>query len=603
VETIRRIASGGLAACLALVALGGCVSIRRVDPDPVTPGEEVSLELAYIVGPNLLEPGAEVELDGTEMTLTHDSSSEIRFVIPLLTPLGVHTIEVTDRIGVLEILSIVLLFRDRTDTYDIEVRDWRVEIEVNRTATDGDDYVTWAPTFCRARLTGSNLADTTVVLTNDAAGAGGEVLFAQHQSPWPAKTTATQPTLTLDLPATGAWVDFVIAGKFGSPSSADKDTVIEAHENDAAGTIIGRRDLMVRVRKNGESLTPAERDRFLNAFKGLRNRTTDSYLVFQELHRLASTAGDEGHGQPAFLPWHRAMLLHVERELQEIDPSVALHYWDWDAAAPKIFSSTFMGAGSGVDPDRAVDLPVLSTTNPLHGWDTDLDFGGRELRRATFDQTGLPNDSGGGFKPLDDPDPMAPDLLDPTDFGPRTNSGSFSRQQEVQSHNPGHSWNCRGGHLLSPNRSSSDPLFYMLHSQVDRQWAYWQWHRDRLGTESGGALTFPAPAHYDNNGNWNDPGVTDWQEGSFLEDTMWPWDGDTGGAGRSQRPAFQAPAPGNEVPVSMPMVPSTGFPASPIANLWPPATTPVRPRDVIDYLGRFDPSLGLGFAYDDVPYQ
>ena len=48
--------------------------------------------------------------------------------------------------------------------------------------------------------------------------------------------------------------------------------------------------------------------------------------------------------QPAFLPWHRTMLLHVERELQKLEPRVALHYWDWDAAAPNIFHEDFMGA-------------------------------------------------------------------------------------------------------------------------------------------------------------------------------------------------------------------------------------------------------------------
>jgi hypothetical protein len=47
----------------------------------------------------------------------------------------------------------------------------------------------------------------------------------------------------------------------------------------------------------------------------------------------------------------------------------------------------------------------------------------------------------------------------------------------------------------------------------------------------------------------------------------------------------------------------TPFPASQVKNLWPVSTVIPRPRDVIDYLGRFHPQDGLGFAYDDVPYQ
>jgi hypothetical protein len=45
------------------------------------------------------------------------------------------------------------------------------------------------------------------------------------------------------------------------------------------------------------------------------------------------------------------------------------------------------------------------------------------------------------------------------------------------------------------------------------------------------------------------------------------------------------------------------FPAASIKNLWPAAPAVPRPRDVIDYLGRFRPQDGLGFGYDDVPYQ
>jgi len=71
-----------------------------------------------------------------------------------------------------------------------------------------------------------------------------------------------------------------------------------------------------------------------------------------------------------------------------------------------------------------------------------------------------------------------------------------------------HTLACGGGHLATPNRSAAEPLFYLLHSNIERQWAYWQQKKNRLGAIAGGNLTFPAPAHYDNNGNWNDPGVT-----------------------------------------------------------------------------------------------
>jgi hypothetical protein len=59
----------------------------------------------------------------------------------------------------------------------------------------------------------------------------------------------------------------------------------------------------------------------------------------------------EAHGAPGFLPWHRAYLLDLERELQNIDPSVALPYWRFDQAAPNLFVKEFIGTS---DPNGTV---------------------------------------------------------------------------------------------------------------------------------------------------------------------------------------------------------------------------------------------------------
>ena len=484
----------------------------------------------------------------------------------------------------------------------------QVEIRINELSTDSasmrddptDDYITWAPAFCRARLATPG-APVTVVLTNDPPGQfpdGGDVQFADFVDPWPANTTATNNTVTLNLPGDGSYVSFVIAGKYLKPSTNDKDTIIEAHLNTAAGALVGTKALMVRVRKNANTLSTSERARFLFALRKFRNQLGTNYVLLQEMHRLAqSIANDQGHRQPAFFPWHRAMLLQVERELQKIDPSVALHYWNWDAAAPNVFSPDFIGGTDGSDSFSTAE-PIFSMTNPLNGWNTDLPFAGGEIRRNQDDQTVAP--APGTFKPLDHP--PDPSLVGDTDFGPRANSGTFSYEGERLAHDPAHGWPCGGGHLAFPVRSAADPLFYLLHSQVEREWAYWQQKNNRFGVIVGPSLTFPAPVHYDNNGNWNDPGVVTWYHGAVLEDGQWPWDGTTGGSGRAQRPPNQASGPGTNVPLSTPLIPMTPFPASVHRNLWPAAPAIPRPRDLIDYEGRFNPTLGLGFSYDDVPY-
>jgi len=491
----------------------------------------------------------------------------------------------------------------------------QVEIRINELPTDvsprdnpTDDYLTWAPTFARARLATPMMSDVNVVLTNDppfAIAGGGDVNFAAYVDPWPVNTTATASSLALTLPADGSWVPFVVAGKFGAPSHNDKDTIIEAHHNTAAGPIIGTKAMMVRVRKNANTLWPEERARFLFAWQKFRNKLGDNYIQFQEMHRLATMAGDEAHMQPAFLSWHRAMLLHVERELQKLEPSVALHYWNWDAAAPNVFTADFMGA-PGVG--GFLEEPIFSASNPLNGWNTDLPFNSGELRRNTDDHT---VDPAGAMKPLADM------IAAWTDYGPTTPGffavNSFSDDVEKFSHNTAHGWPCGGGQLTNPNRSAADPLFYLLHSQIDREWAAWQQARNRHGVGAGGVLTFPAPAHYDNNNNWNSPGnVADpdfRQKGSFLNDGLWPWDGTSDGAASTPetRPPNQAggpldTSPAVNIPASTPLIPSTAFPASVRRNLWPAVPTIPTNAHMIDYLGKFRPADGLGMCYDDVPY-
>ena len=338
-----------------------------------------------------------------------------------------------------------------------------VEIEINRTATPDDDYVTWAPTFCRVRLTESPGLDQTVVLTNDSAGAAGELQFRAMSTPWPRNTTADQDTLTLILPDDQSWVEFVVAGKFGSPSERDKDAVILARADTASGRVLGTHELMVRVRKDANKLTTDERDRFLTALDSLN--TAGGFSTFNDIHSVASTAQDEAHSadlaQPAFAPWHRALILQFERELQKIDPSVTLPYWNWDAAADRVFDDEFMGEG---DLSGAwVAEPVFALTNPINGFPTGLLSAGGRISRRTFNQKAAPT----GF--------LAHSvLLAEADYGPAghwptATTNSFSLRLERDTHNPAHNLELRwrtthrdpdGGRpaILSSARAGRSPV-------------------------------------------------------------------------------------------------------------------------------------------------
>src|SRR3712207_7149215 len=70
-----------------------------------------------------------------------------------------------------------------------------------------------------------------------------------------------------------------------------------------------------------------------------------------------------------------------------------------------------------------------------------------------------------------------------------------------------------GGSISSIDTAARDPLFFLLHANVDRLWARWQWIRRRFDVRDTNAFSRP--------GNATGPG--DRTIGHNLNDTMWPW--------------------------------------------------------------------------------
>ncbi len=430
---------------------------------------------------------------------------------------------------------------------------WRVEIEIGNSAETIDDYVTWRPIPARIRFAAApgGGSDVPVIVRNmsPTPATAGRLVFA-------APPAAPAPTLRLTLPRNGAWVDFFVAGEFGRPSTNDKDAVLEVARV-AGNRILGREGLMVRVRRNANLLTTNERDRFLNAIAQI-NVSLGSYLVHQQIHAVTSS---QGHGGPAFLAWHRPYILRYERELQAIDPSTALHYWRFDEAAPAVFTTGFMGG------PPSGGQATFAATNPLANWSIEA-------------FTGIPRNP--AFTPAQSP----------TAFGIRTETATFAlggagslyaafRNMEGNPHGNIHGLTGGGGWIGSVPTAARDPLFFMLHSNVDRLWAKWQWlygRDDETVTSS-----------YDPLGAYAAPCSFPRRLGQNASDNMWPWDGTTGfvtpGDPCTQRPSV---APGGALP--------------PAVGGWGPPPIP-KPHDVVDYdRWRLAGAGGLGYAYDDVPF-
>jgi tyrosinase len=419
-----------------------------------------------------------------------------------------------------------------------------VELSINGKTDQSGRYVTWAPAPCRLRVLDPDGATGQISanLSNRQTGSGGKLVFRAKLADAPADQ------LDLSLAANGAPALFFVAGRFRSPSLADGDASIEIRLG-AGAPILTTFPMMVRIRKNAEKLTTAERNRFLHALARLNNQGQGVFRSFRATHM--DDTSREAHGRDGFMPWHRAFLLDLERELQRLDPGVTLPYWRFDQPAPKLFSASFLGAA-----DPASGSVRFLPSNPLRLWSTDGQLGFR--RRPLFD----PRTSAAR-------NPTGPVTAEGVTVNSSAHYGSLRPIFEQQPHGRAHV--SFQGLIQEIDTAAGDPLFYLLHCNVDRLWAKWQWFQKRFDMTSVKTYQF--------RGNASSPGAT--RIGHNLLDTMWPWNNVKGGL----RPST---------------APRTPFSDSPVTSA--PGQKP-DVRAMIDFQGHGDPGKQLGFDYDDVPYE
>ena len=121
------------------------------------------------------------------------------------------------------------------------------------------------------------------------------------------------------------------------------------------------------VRKSVNVLTAEEKKKLIDAFLQLKKKGKyDEYVHWHHAVMKPTILPHEprdpvyrngAHRGPSFLPWHREFLLQVEADLQAIDSSITIPYWDWtaDAGLPDpgkapVWSEDLMG-GNGVASD------------------------------------------------------------------------------------------------------------------------------------------------------------------------------------------------------------------------------------------------------------
>ena len=376
----------------------------------------------------------------------------------------------------------------------------------------------------------------------------------------------------------------------------DKDAVMEIVTDNAAHTVLCREGAMVRIRKNANFLTAEEKTRYISAVYKL-NETYNKYASFFNAHRAHETGlydrfemhsrfalDDPDHAVPvynnsSFLPWHRAFLVHFERNLQAIDPSVTVPYWKYDKPAPNIFATDFMGFTPGASVNA-----TFNASDDLNTWpDPETATSSGIPRQPRYDQTASspagPFLVPGGAGPAED---------ECTTLATGNLFAQLSNPFEKNSHGPAHFKTGQTGSWINDfDLSVKDPLFFLIHSNIDRLWARWQWLNDKFDATDVSAYdlqgTFPTTAPWGTR-----------RTGEYSEETMWPWNGVTGpgvsGDWLSNRPAT-APLP------ALPATTGYVFFTQPKPKV----------KDMVDYKSsRYittAPTPGYNFAYDDTPFQ
>lgn len=216
-----------------------------------------------------------------------------------------------------------------------------------------------------------------------------------------------------------------------------------------------------RTRKEIRDLSYVELERFKTTMQKLvfaRDEPHDFFpppsfwdtLVAAHIAHL-----DEAHDGAYFLPWHRLFLLTVEDEVRRtIDENFTMPYWNWtvdahDPARSSIFSDSLIGSSEPSTP--LVDGPFRGLTSiyprprpVLRGFNSSVHGDICRRRNVRF--------SSG---------------TDISSMLAQKNWSTFADMLE-EAHDVVHVG--LGGMLDSFEYSPNDPLFYLIHTFVDKVW-------------------------------------------------------------------------------------------------------------------------------------
>ena len=153
-----------------------------------------------------------------------------------------------------------------------------------------------------------------------------------------------------------------------------------------------------------------------------------------------------------FLPWHRAYLYHLEKDLQRQVPGVTIPYWDWvteEGTTEKI-------------PDALSAETIDGEKNPLYSFH--ISYPGFGVDLETFR--------------VADQHPVVTDLpsLGLVERIKGSNVFEVFSSNLRNIHGRVHVW--VGGTMGTPRFAAFDPIFWAHHCMVDKIW--WDWQQNNV---------------------------------------------------------------------------------------------------------------------------
>lgn len=219
--------------------------------------------------------------------------------------------------------------------------------------------------------------------------------------------------------------------------------------------------------------------------------TFDLFVIWhhQSMMTLTPPTGNSAgrnaaHRGPVFLPWHRIMLMVLEKNIQRVlgDPNFGLPYWDWaaDGDLPPAQQQSALWDDDCMGGDGT---PVLSgafayTQTDPNSWRVKIEGAPDGTLRSTNRglRRNLRGDVGSLPTTADVQGALSMGLFDAPQWDTRVNSfrnqleGWRSQRSQPELHNRVHVW---VGGDMGPSTSPNDPVFYLNHCNVDRIWESW----------------------------------------------------------------------------------------------------------------------------------